>query len=165
MKKICFYILTFLIALSLQADDVVIVINDPDVFKFKGGKNDGIAHADGIASLDFQGRVIEQVDGDEIPLSGVKFSVEKDRSFANSKNKKIIFLSNDEGKFLAKLYVGAAFTMGGKTPGRVYQTKRSKLRIEKEGYKTVFLWFDYKMPKVIIIMVKKGNPQQKQSRD
>ncbi len=52
---------------------------------------------------------------------------------------------------MARLYVGAAMTLGGNT-GTVYRTSRSTLRIEKAGYKTKRLLFDYDMPPVKIIM-------------
>lgn len=148
-----------LVGMAAAKDEVVVVRDNPDIYTFKAEPFkaepfDGTGHGDGAASLDFRGTVVEETDGKEVPLTGVKFSVEPDRSFAHCYNQRIIFLSNTNGQFLARLYVGATMIMGGKTPGRVDQTRRSKLRIEREGYKTTFLWFDYRMPEVKIILKK-----------
>ena len=128
------------------------VDDNPDVYTFKGEAFDGTGHGDGIAEVTFQGTVVSVIDGKEMPVEGVNFSILPDRTFASGMNQRVIFLSNREGKFLARLYVGAAMTMGGDKPGRVYQTARSKLKIEKEGFKTKLLWFDYDMPEVKIIL-------------
>jgi len=155
MKTILIPVLAVsLVGTALAKDDVVVVRDNPDVYTFKADPFDGTGHGDGTASLDLSGSVVEESGGKEAPLAGVKFSVEPDQSFAYWDNQRIIFLSNTNGQFLARLYVGAAMTSGGKTPGRVYQSRRSKLRIEKKGYKTALLWLDYKMPEVKIILKK-----------
>jgi len=138
--------------MALAKDEEVVVRDNPDVYTFKAAPFDGTGHGDGVASLDLSGVVVAASGEKEVPLVGVKFTVEPDQSFAHWSNQKVVFLSNTNGQFLARLYVGAAMTMGGKTPGRVYQTRRSKLRIEKDGYRTAFLWFDYDMPRVKIIL-------------
>ena len=144
-----------LVGMAYAKDKVIVVRDNPDVFTFKSEPFDGTGgHGDGFASLDFRGTVVAEASGKEVPLAGVKFSVEPERSFAQWENQRVIFLSNTNGQFLAQLYVGASMTMGGKAPGRVYSTRRSKLRIEKEGYKTTFLWFDYKMPEMKIVLRK-----------
>ena len=139
-------------------EKIVVVRDDPNVYTFKPEPFEGSGHGDGTASVDFMGVVVEETQGKEVPVVAVRFSVEPDRTFAHHRNKKVIFLSNTNGDFFAVLYVGCARTRGGKTPGRVYLSRRSKLRIEKEGYRTKFLWFDYEMPKVKIIMTKE-DPQ------
>jgi hypothetical protein len=144
--------LIFTPLLSSEEAKTLLVDGNPDVFTFEGKPFDGTGHGDGVAELDFHGSVVTVIDGKEKPMEGVKFSIVPDKTFASGMNQRIIFLSNKRGEFLAKLYVGAAMTMGGKEPGRVYQTARSKLKIEKAGFETQFLWFDYDMPEVKIIL-------------
>ena len=164
MKTMTLVLLAGSFVVSILAGEKSIVVRDnPDVYTFKAEPFDGKGHGDGVASLDFTGIVVQEVEGKEIPLANVTFSVEPNHSFADWRNEQIIFLSNTNGQFLARLYVGAAMAFGGKTPGRVYQTRRSKLRIEKGGYKTQFLWFDYEMPQVKIIMMREDTQQDKSS--
>ncbi len=162
MKRTALLLLAVsLVDMAFATDEILVVRGNPNVYTFKPEPSDGTGHSDGIASLDLRGIVVEEPNGNEAPIAGVKFRVEPNRSFSQWNNRRIIFLSNTNGQFLARLYVGAAMTNGGKTPGRVYQTRRSKLRIEKEGYKTTFLWFDFKMPEVKIIMRKEDTQQVK----
>ena len=149
---ITFLTLILLPILCAEETKTLIVDGNPDVFTFEGAPLDGAGHGDGIAEVDFHGTVVSVIDDKEKPIEGVKFSIYPDRTFASGMNQRVIFLSNKEGMFLAKLYVGAAMTIGGKKSGRVYQTVRSKLKIEKEGFETQFLWFDYDMPEVKIIL-------------
>ena len=141
---------------ALAENSVVVVRDNPDVYIFEPVPFDCSPRDEGYASLDLIGTVVEEVNGKEIPLPGVKFSVERSGGFAYYINQRIIFLSNSNGQFFARLFVTARLIIRGDTPGRVCYTQRSKLRIEKNGYKTMFLWFDYEMPEVKIIMTKKA---------
>ena len=139
------FVTTLLLPAS-TGEEYLLVKDKADVYTAKFPPYDGTSHGDGVAALDLTGIVVEIVGEEEKPVADVKFSVEPDRSFSYWRNRKIIFLSNSDGEFMARLYVGAAMTVGGKNPGTVYQTSRSTLRIEKAGYKNKTLLFDYDMP-------------------
>ena len=131
---------------------VLEVRDDPRVYTADLPPYDGSAHGDGVAGVDVTGVVVEEIGGDERPVAGVRFSVEPDRSFAEWANNQVVFLSNAEGEFLARVYLGAAMTAGGKRPGTVYQTRPAKLLIEKEGYRPQSVFVDYKMPPVKVFL-------------
>ena len=66
----------------------------------------------------------------------------------------MIFLSNAHGKFFAHLFVQSASVGDGKDKGKVYQTFGNRIRIQKDGYATREIWFDYEMPESIIHLEK-----------
>ena len=113
------------------------------------------SHGDGIAKVEFMGRVVEIVNEVEVPITDVKFSVVWQHSFATEANSRIIFLSNENGEFLSQLYVQAATLGEGKNEGKVYQTGAGKIRLEKDGFDTREILFDYEMPSIVIHLERK----------
>jgi len=122
-----------------------------DVYKAQHQPFLGGNHFDGILAVDFEGIVVADSDGNEQPLAGVQFRVEmNERSMAWGISRRIIFLSNADGEFRARIYVGASFMDdAGKS---VYQTDRQTLVISKAGYRDKRLLIDYKMPAVKLFM-------------
>jgi hypothetical protein len=133
------------------------VRDELDVYTAKLPAFDGAGHWDGWAAVDLEGIAVEVVGGAERPVADVRFSVEPDGSFAHRNNRRVIFLSNSDGEFLARVYVGAAMTAGGAKRGTVYQTAKSILRVEKAGYETKHLLFDFKTPAVKVFMTRAGS--------
>ena len=153
-------------ALSAAAGDepaqrYIDVRDDPDVYTAKLPEFDGMGHSDGWAAFDLEGVVVEVVGGTERPVADARFSVEPGNSFEWLNNRRVIFLSNKHGEFLARLYVGATMTEGGSKPGTVYQTAKSKLRGEKPGYETKHVLFDYEMPPIKVFLERAGASQGK----
>ena len=123
------------------------------------------SHGDGFAEVEFTGEVVEHINGEDTPLSGVRFSVVGDHSFSSGLNSRVIFLSNEQGKFLAHLFVQSASVGDGKDEGKVYQTFGNRIRIQKDGYATREIWFDYEMPESIIHMEKEKNSFKFEARN
>ena len=127
----------------------LIVDGEADVYTFSAKPYDGDGgHLDGISKLDFKGSVFEVVYGKRVPLADVIFTCLPNNSFADSFNQKQNIISNRDGHFSGTLAVGSAMTM----EGRAYQTRRSQVRIEKNGFYPHLLWIDYEMPEVDIIL-------------
>jgi hypothetical protein len=121
----------------------------------------GISHGDGVTEVEFRGRVVEQADGAEVPVPDVKFSVVSGLSFASGLNSRIIFLSNESGEFLARLYVQSASVVEGKDAGKIYQTFGARIRLEKEGFVTRVILFDYEIPEIVVHLER--NPKAEQN--
>lgn len=110
----------------------------------------GMSHGDGVAEVEFRGRVVERADGAEVPVPDVRFSLVSDLTFASGMNSRIIFLSNENGEFLAQLYVQSASVVEGRDAGKIYQTSGGRIRLEKEGFVTRVIRFDYEIPEVVL---------------
>ncbi len=131
----------------------LLVDGEADVYTFSPKPYDGDGgHCDGIATLDFTGSAFEVVDGKRRPLAGVTFTALPNSSFADCFNQKQNIISDESGDFSGTLAVGAAITVGGAHQGRPYQTRRSQVRVEKEGFHPQLLWFDYEMPEVDVVL-------------
>jgi hypothetical protein len=115
---------------------------------------DGYAHGDGFASVELKGTVVEIKGGSILPLAGVTFHPVPDGSFADRTNSGIWIISDENGNFDDELTVGAATTMGGAEPGRVYQTCGIQVVIEKEGFEKQLLLVDYGMPELNVILTR-----------
>lgn len=150
---------------SVMANDRLVISIDSSGYKWQqkpwlGMDVKGISHGDGLAKVEFMGCVVERVDGVEVPVPDVRFSLVSDLSFASGMNSRIIFLSNENGEFLAQLYVQSASVGEGKDAGKIYQTFGGRIRLEKAGFVTRVIRFDYEIPEVVVHLER--NPKAEQ---
>lgn len=156
-------ILSTLACVGEDKEPLVIPTNSPG-YKWEqkpwlGMDTKGFSHGDGVAEVEFTGRVVERTNGADVPVPDVRFSVVSDLSFSSRLNSKIVFLTNENGEFLARLYVQSASVMESKDAGKVYQTFGNSIRLQKDGFVTRVIRFDYEIPEVVVHLER--NPKAK----
>jgi hypothetical protein len=136
-----------------KSERTLTVDGEEDVFKAKHPKFSGERHGDGSVKVRIFGIVVEP--GGETgykPVSNATLRFEPSAQFSDSFNRAINIKSDAGGAFDFEAEVGAAVMIGGTDDGKVYQTTRARLIIEKSEFAPAAVLIDYNMPKLRIVM-------------
>lgn len=120
-----------------------------DVYRAKHSKLIVEGHGDGLAGVRLAGVVVEP--GGK-PIHGARLRFEPSTLMSDSINQAIDIRSDANGAFEFEAAVGASIAIGGENDGKLLQTSRARLVIEKGGFRAAYLLVDYNMPRLRIVL-------------
>ena len=120
------------------------------VWDYKHPPLTGAGHGDGVARLTIRGRVVTGSEERPTNLADVDIIELPIGQFGGVDEPTVKQTTSADGRFQVEIEVGAAFTLGGKTPGAMYSSGKAKLCIRRAGYEPLVIRVGYGCPELVI---------------